>query len=273
MIPKVIHYCWFGKGEYSKKIEKCISSWKKYCPDYEIICWNEDNYNIHKNKFVEQSYEKKMWAFVTDYVRFDVIYNYGGIYLDTDVELLRPLDVLLNCEMYAGMESAEYVALGLGFGAVKGHPYVKELKESFEIREFIRGNGKMDLKTGPMVQTEILMRHGLKKVDKYQKLEKCVIYPSEVLSPKSFQTGKTRITGKTVSIHHYDMTWMDERQKKSKKLEWKLKKKYGSKWGRILGIIQTGPYKLRMKIKNEGIQEGYLYLKMIGKNIFNRKNK
>ncbi|EOS43386.1 hypothetical protein C810_03874 [Lachnospiraceae bacterium A2] len=271
MIPKVIHYCWFGNGEYSEKMEKCISSWKKYCPDYEIICWNEENYDIHKNKYVEQAYEKKMWAFVSDYFRFDVIYNYGGIYLDTDVELLKPLDKLLDCEMYAGMESKDYVALGLGFGAVKGHPYVKELMGYFEVRDFVRDNGQMDLKTGPMIQTEVLLRHGLKKEDSFQRLEKCIVYPSEVFNPKSFQTGETHITNKTISIHHYDMSWLNERQKRNKEREWELKKKYGSKWGKILGIIQTGPYKLIMKFRSEGIKGGYLYLKTIGKNIFGKK--
>lgn len=271
MIPKVIHYCWFGKGKYGDKIEKCILSWKKYCPDYKIICWNEDNYDIHKNKFVEQAYEKKKWAFVSDYARVDIVYHYGGIYLDTDVELIKSLDEILDCEMYAGMESKDFLALGLGFGAVKGHPYLKEIMEYYETREFVHGNGKMDLKACPVIQTEILMRYGLKKEDKYQKLEKCIVYPSEVFSPKSFQTGETRITSKSISIHHYDMTWLDEKQKKSKEREWELKKKYGTKWGKILGMIQTGPYKLVAKIRNEGIQGGYLYLKMVARNIFRKR--
>lgn len=271
MIPKVIHYCWFGKGKYSDKIEKCILSWKKYCPDYKIICWNEDNYDIYKNKFVEQAYEKKKWAFVSDYARVDIVYQYGGIYLDTDVELIKPLDRLLDCEMYVGIESEDFVNLGLGFGAVKGHPYLKEIMGYYETREFVRNNGKMDLKTCPVIQTEILMRYGLRKEDKYQKLEKCIVYPSEVFSPKSFQTGETHTTSKSVSIHHYDMTWLDEKQKKSKEREWELKKRYGPKWGRILGMVQTGPYKLRTKIKNEGIQGGYLYLKMIARNILRKQ--
>lgn len=270
MIPKVIHYCWFGKGKYSKKIEKCISSWKKYCPDYEIICWNEDNYDIYKNKYVEQVYGKRKWAFVSDYARVDIVYHYGGIYLDTDVELLKPLDGLLGCEMFVGMESKDFLNLGLGFGATKRHPYLKEIMEYYETREFVRGNGKMDLKACPVIQTEILMRHGLEKEDKYQKLEKCVVYPSKVFSPKSFQTGETHITNQTVSIHHYDMSWQSEKQKRNKEQEWKLKKKYGSKWGRFLGMIQTGPYKLRIKIKNEGMQGGYLYLKMIVRNILKK---
>lgn len=268
MIPKVIHYCWFGKGKYSENIKKCISSWKKHCPDYEIICWNEDNYDIHKNKYVEQAYEKKMWAFVSDYVRADIVYHYGGIYLDTDVELLKSLDKLLGCEMFVGMESKDFLNFGLGFGARKGHPYLKEIMAYYETREFVRDNGKMNLKTCPVIQTEILVRHGLKKENKYQKLEKCVVYPSEVFSPKSFQTGKTHITNRTVSIHHYDMSWQDEKQKKSKELEWELKRKYGSKLGRVLGMVQTGPYKLLIKIKNEGIRGGYSYLKMIVRNIF-----
>lgn len=273
MIPKVIHYCWFGKGKYSDKIEKCILSWKKYCPGYKIICWNEDNYDVHKNKFVEQAYEKKKWAFVSDYARVDIVYHYGGIYLDTDVELIKSLDDILNCEMYAGMESKDFLALGLGFGAVKGHPYLKEIMEYYETREFIQSNGKMDLKACPVIQTEILMRHGLKKEDKYQKLEKCIVYPSEVFSPKSFQTGETNITSNTVSIHHFDMSWLNEKQKKNKEKEWELKKRYGSKWGKFFSMIRTGPYKLIEKMRNEGFRGTCLYLKMIGKNILGKTNK
>ncbi|WWR19221.1 glycosyltransferase [Lachnospiraceae bacterium JLR.KK009] len=271
MIPKVIHYCWFGKGEYSKKIEKCISSWKKYCPDYEIICWNEDNYDIHKNKYVEQAYGKRKWAFVSDYARVDIVYHHGGIYLDTDVELLKPLDGLLGCEMFVGMESKDFLNFGLGFGATKRHPYLKEIMEYYETREFVRGNGKMDLKACPVIQTEILMRHGLKQEDMYQRLEKFIVYPSEVFSPKSFRTGEINITDNSISIHHFDMSWQDEKQKKNKEREWELKKRYGSKWGKLFGMIRTGPYKLIVKIKNEGVTEGFLYLKMIGKNLFARK--
>ena len=109
MIPKVIHYCWFGKNELPEDAKRCIASWKKFCPDYEIIEWNETNYDVRKNKYMSDAYDEKKWAFVSDYARIDIIYNYGGIYLDTDVELLRPLDELLKDKMFCGWESRDSI--------------------------------------------------------------------------------------------------------------------------------------------------------------------
>ncbi|MBR0278262.1 MAG: hypothetical protein IJQ50_07375 [Clostridia bacterium] len=104
-IPKKIHYCWFGEEKHSKKIKKCIKSWKKHCPDYEIIEWNEKNFDIHCFKWVEQAYNNKKWAFVSDYVRLFVLYNYVGIYLDTDVEIIKPLDKFLKHNLFSEMEN------------------------------------------------------------------------------------------------------------------------------------------------------------------------
>ena len=105
MIPKKIHYCWVGGNSKPPLVKKCIQSWKKYCPDYEIIEWNESNYDISKNIYMKQAYEAKKWAFVTDYMRLDIIYEHGGIYLDTDVELIKNIDDLLSNEAFAGIES------------------------------------------------------------------------------------------------------------------------------------------------------------------------
>lgn len=267
MIPKVIHYCWFGRGKFNDTIEKCIASWKKYCPDYEIICWNEDNYDIHKNKYIEQAYSHKKWAFVTDYVRLDVIYNYGGIYLDTDVEILKPLDSMLDCEMYVGMESEKYISFGLGFGAIKGHSYLKEMMEYYETREFVKQEGTLDLTTCPIIQTDILEKYGFRKKNEYQKIPRCIIYPIEVMSPKSFQTAEINITRKTVSIHHFDMSWLKDKEKTAKIKEWKLKKKYGQKKGKIISMIITGPQKMMSHLKNEGVEGLFKYLLFIIKNI------
>lgn len=120
MIPKKIHYCWFGRNPLPELAVRCIESWKKYCPDYEIIEWNEDNYDINKISYVKEAYQARKWAFVTDYVRLDVVNQYGGIYLDTDVELLKSLDPLLKYKSFFGMEEGKFIATGLGFGAEKG---------------------------------------------------------------------------------------------------------------------------------------------------------
>lgn len=271
MIPKMIHYCWFGKGEKNNKILECISSWEKYCPDYQIICWDESNYDIHKNKYIEQAYEKKKWAFVSDYARVDIVYNYGGIYLDTDVELIKTLDSLLKYEMFVGRESEEYVSCGPGFGAVKGHPYLKEIMEYYEKSTFIKSDGTMDLTSCPVIQTQCLLKHGLKKCNQYQELPQCVVFQTEVLSPKSFKTGKLSITHNTISIHHFDMSWVDETLINAKNREWQLKQKYGNRTGKTISMITSGPRKLVNKIATEGLNEMCKYLIMIVKNILGGK--
>ena len=145
MIPKKIHYCWFGGNPLPELAQKCIASWKKYCPDYEIIEWNETNYDITKNNYMNQAYENKRWGFVPDYARLDIIYTHGGIYLDTDVELIKPIDELLTLKAFAGVEqNSEYVALGLGFGAEKEHPTIKALRDYYDTLSFVE-NGELGL--------------------------------------------------------------------------------------------------------------------------------
>ena len=131
-IPKKLHYCWFGGNEMPKQYKEWIDSWKKYCPDYEIIEWNESNYDITKNKYMYQAYQQKKWGFVPDYARLDIIYNHGGIYLDTDVEVRRNLDDLLYQDGFVGFERDEFVNFGSGFGAIRGLPIIKELLDYYE---------------------------------------------------------------------------------------------------------------------------------------------
>ena len=170
MIPKKIHYCWFGGKELPEEAKRCIESWKKYCPDYEIIQWNENNYNINKNEYTKYTYENKKFAFLTDYVRLDVIYNEGGIYLDTDVELLKSLDDLLDCDGYIGMEQVGTINTGQGFGAIKGHPFIKENKEFYENYKVCSENGNFRKIICVEVSTNILLAKGLKNVNEYQDL-------------------------------------------------------------------------------------------------------
>lgn len=132
MIPKKIHYCWFGKNPLPNEVKKCIESWKLFCPDYEIIEWNEENYDVFKIDYMAEAYKAEKYAFVSDYARLDIIYNNGGIYLDTDVELIRPLDDLLHHSCYLGMELPGRVATGLGFGAVKGNNFLYENMKYYE---------------------------------------------------------------------------------------------------------------------------------------------
>lgn len=210
MIPKVINYCWFGNKEKPNEVKKCIDSWKKNCPDYKIVEWNESNYDVKKNTYVKYTYENKKWAFLTDYVRLDVIYENGGIYLDTDVELLKPLDDLLDCKGYIGMEQVGTINTGQGFAAEKNHPFIKENKEFYENYNPCKENGEFNKIICVQVTTDILKKNGLKVKNEIQKICDMIIYPVEYFCPKVMGTNKIRITDKTYSIHHFDCTWKSQ---------------------------------------------------------------
>lgn len=207
-IPRIIHYCWFGNKPLTKDAKKCIESWKKHCPDYKIIEWNESNYDINKNIYTTKAYQTKKWAFLTDYVRLDVIYRYGGIYLDTDVELLKPLDDLLTNSAYMGQEEPGKVNTGLGFGAMPKHTIIKQNKDFYEnVDNFLDRKGKLKKIICVKVTTAILQKHGFKNSNKIQNLRSIVIYPIDYFCPKKMGTNKITVTDNTYSIHHYDASW------------------------------------------------------------------
>lgn len=155
MIPKVIHYCWFGGNPKPEIIQKCIASWKRVCPEWEIVEWNESNYDISKSQFMQEAYASKKWGFVPDYARFDIVYQMGGVYLDTDVELFKSLDDWLKYDAFFAFESGRNIGCGLGFGAEKGHQSVKECLKYYEERHFLI-DGKMDQTPSPRINTKSL---------------------------------------------------------------------------------------------------------------------
>lgn len=214
MIPKVIHYCWFGRNPKPKSVQKCIDSWKKYCPDYKIIEWNEDNFNIEENLYCKQAYSSRKWAFATDYARLVIIYNNGGIYLDTDVELIKPLDDLLNNNFFIGRQQGFQVNTGSGFGAVKGHKALKDMITDYETIPFIKENGEMDLWTCPHRNSQTLIKHGMKLDNSYQEIDDVAIYPVEYFSPLDAWSREMNITKNTYSIHHCDATWNENENSK-----------------------------------------------------------
>ena len=207
MIPKVIHYCWFGRNPKPASVKRCIESWKKYCPDYKIIEWTEDNFDIERNLYCKQAYDAKKWAFATDYARLWIIYQYGGLYLDTDVEIIRPWDTLLTHECFIGRQPGFQVNTGAGFGAVAGHPVIKRILDDYENIPFIKSDGEMDLWTCPHRNSQWLFDHGMRHDDSYQEVEGVAIYPIEYFSPKDAYTRGTKVTKNTYSIHHCDGTW------------------------------------------------------------------
>ena len=208
MIYKTIHYCWFGRNPKTALIKKCMQSWKKFCPDYEIIEWNEDNFDINCCDYVREAYEAKKWAFVSDYCRFYVLYHKGGIYLDTDVELIKPIDSLGGA--FVGFENADHVASGLIRGAESGDIICMEMLKSYHDDHFKNNDGTLNLMTVCARETEIMAKHGLKRNDQYQIVENTAVYPSEYFNPTDNNTGKVTITPNTISIHHYAASWVSK---------------------------------------------------------------
>ncbi len=211
-IPKMIHYCWFGGKPIPDQNRRWIDSWHQFCPDYEIVEWNEGNYDITKNRYMYEAYKQKKWGFVPDYARLDIIYNYGGIYLDTDVELIKSMDDLLYQKGFAGFESKDYVALGLGFGAVRHLPIIKKMMDDYEQREFINQDGSENLVASPSLQTKVLEKEGLNKDGEYQIVDDLTIFPEKMLSGKSYSTMRVKLTPYTHAIHHYNASWHSEKE-------------------------------------------------------------
>lgn len=220
VIPKVIHYCWFGFGSIPETHKRWMESWHKFCPDYEIKEWNENNYDISKNIYMKQAYENKKWGFVPDYARLDIIYQHGGIYLDTDVELIANIDDLLYQDGFIGFESEEWINLGMGFGAVAGLEIIKELRDDYQNRKLLEEDGTLNLMTSPRIQTEFLQKKGLITNGEYQIIEGMSVYPEKVLGGKSSITRKVDILPFTRAIHHFDGSWLEKEVKvQVKKLE------------------------------------------------------
>lgn len=213
LIPKKIHYCWFGDNPIPDKYKAWMESWSKFCPDYEIIEWNENNYDITKNKYMYQAYRCKKWAFVPDYARFDIIYNEGGIYLDTDVELVKNLDDMLYQRGFAGFESEDKVAFGLGFGAMRQLPIIRELRDSYDEIEFLLPESTTSLVASPAIQTNFLEGKGLNANGTFQIIEGLSIYPEKVFCGKHMSSMKIVIDEETRSIHHYEGSWLDNNHK------------------------------------------------------------
>lgn len=220
MIPKTIHYCWFGRNPKPKLAEKCIKSWKNYCKGYKIIEWNEDNFDVFACPlYVRQAYESKQWAFVTDYVRLKVVYDNGGIYLDTDVQVIKPLDGFLKYKSFFGFEEKEYVATGLGFGAEKNSKIIKEVMKQYEDVPFIKADGSFECLPCPQRNTEVFKSYGLVQNGETQYLsDGVVVFASEYFCPISYETLKKRITKKTYTIHWFSASWHDKETKEKERI-------------------------------------------------------
>ncbi|BDZ31311.1 glycosyltransferase [Lactiplantibacillus sp. WILCCON 0030] len=209
MIPKIIHYCWFGQQPLPPKVLKCLASWQKFCPEYELKRWDETNIDVNQNPFLKTAYDSGKYAFVSDFVRLDVIYRYGGVYLDTDVELLKPLDLLKHYQAFFGMEAAGRVNTGLGFGAEPQSRLIYELRKSYLVKN---DNGSKGFETCVERNLPVFRTWGLLMSDETQCLAEgqVIVYATEYLDPKSLESGKVQLTSKTIAIHHYDASWKSQ---------------------------------------------------------------
>lgn len=222
MIPKIIHYCWFGRNPLPPLALECIASWRKFLPDYEIMEWNEDNFDVNSIPYTAEAYKQKKYAFVSDYARFWILYKYGGIYFDTDVEVLRPMDEIISRGSFMGFEVdpdgenspgkyapryAFAVNLGLGVGISKEHPFINKMLNIYNGLKFEGATMSPWLKTIVAYTTEALMEEGLKNVKGIQTVGDITVYPHEYFAPINVISGKTHITENTYTIHRYMGSW------------------------------------------------------------------
>lgn len=207
MIPKVIHYVWLGNKPKSKKIEKCIASWNKCCPEYEIRQWNETNFDINCNSFLKEAYDAGNYAFASDIIRLMVLFQYGGIYVDADVEMLKSFDALLDNKAFVGFETMDYVNSGQALGTVKNNPLIKEHLAQYDSLSFSSCEDIHSIAC-PQLFTELLKQKGLICDNSYQELENITVYPMEFFNPFDVLTGRMKKTNNSYSIHWSAHSWI-----------------------------------------------------------------
>lgn len=240
MIPKIIHYCWFGGNPLPELAQRCIESWKKFLPDCEIIEWNEVNYDVRKIPYIAEAYDEKKYAFVSDYARFDILYEHGGIYFDTDVEVIRDMSPILERGAFAGVEShgnGAALNAGLGISSPAASPIFAEILESYKVEHFRNEDGSLNLKTVVARVSEIFEKYGLTDKNEIQEVAGVMVYPPEYFCPKDYYTHRLKITNNTYCIHHFDGSWVDDFGKKYAKVKVNLCRIFGVKLGTKVALV------------------------------------
>ena len=218
LIPKIIHYCWFGGAEKPKEVIAFISTWKKYCPDFEIKEWNESNFDVHCNTYCEQAYENRKWAFVSDVARLYALVEEGGFYLDTDVELIKNISPLTEMQAVVGFEGTKYI--GTNFMAcVPHHPFFQAFLDSYAKRKFVSIDGSFDLVTNVTEITNMFVDNGLERDGKMQEVSGVMIYPCDYFSPYDYIDGQLKKTRNTYSIHWFSQSWIKRNKLKAKLIQ------------------------------------------------------
>ena len=218
MIPKIIHYCWFGRGEKPELAKKCIASWKKFCPDFEIREWNEGNCDYLTMPFMAEAYAAKKYAFVSDVMRLVVLEQYGGVYFDTDVEVVRDISPLLNDEGFIGFENNRFVNSGQVMAAVPHQPIVQAMIDEYKKLHYMQPDSSVMPVGCPRLNSDVLERFGLIHNGQEQIVAGIHVYPDDYFNPMDSTTGKLTKTENTYSIHWYSMSWLPKRTQMKAKL-------------------------------------------------------
>ena len=221
MIPRIIHYCWFGGNPLPILAVRCIDSWKKYFPDFEIREWNENNFDVNIVPYTQEAYAAKKYAFVSDYARFWILYKYGGLYFDTDVEVIKPMNDIIARGPFMGCENevkdggatALSVAPGLGLGVNPGLGLYKDLLDLYGTLHFVNTDNSFNFKTVVEYTTELLVKNGLKNQNVIQQCAGVWIYPKDYFCPIDYRTNKMQLSENTRTIHHFAASWQTPLQR------------------------------------------------------------
>lgn len=253
MIPRIIHYVWFGRNPLPEEAKKNIISWKKYCPGYTIIEWNEDNFPLEKYLYAKEAYEAKKWAFVSDVARLYALVKQGGIYMDTDVEVIAPLDKFLNNRAFSGFESNMGVSTGI-MACEAEHPFFRNLLKEYKTAHFVNADGILDLTTNVTRITNACVRAGLKLNNKKQTIADFTLYPKDYFCPLSHDSGNLEKTNNTTTIHWFAGSWKTDEEKNNHKraVEIRNKHKY---IGKPIAFIYEKIFKIRYILKYGSLTE------------------
>lgn len=253
MIPKTIHYIWFGRNPLPEDAIRCIESWKKYCPDYEIKEWNEENFDVNACDYIKEAYKAKKWAFVSDYARLSVLVEYGGIYMDTDVEVVKPLDRFLSLKGFSGFENEKDVPTGI-MACEKDHPFFKRLLKEYDSLHFIDANGNYDMTTNVTRITNACVAAGLIRNNTKQTVEDFTFFPKDVFCPLNSETGMLDTTKNTHTIHWFSGSWKSVKEREVHAKAKEIRKRHPGKVGAACAKLYEGSFKVSDTLKKGGFK-------------------